>query len=123
MSDNFSALICCSFTQFLFYHDRGGYIFGNASQYAGNDLIRESGGNVVVVVIQYRLGLFGFLPGQKVKDGGALNAGLCKRYLSRLSTDSHSSLFQLVDQQFALEWVQQHVSSCYLSAFFFLQEH
>ena len=43
----------------------------------GNDLIRKSGGNVVVVIIQYRLGLFGFLPGQKVKDGGAMNAGLC----------------------------------------------
>jgi len=46
--------------------------------YNGNDLIREAGGNVVVVVIQYRLGAFGFLAGQKVKDGAVLNAGLCK---------------------------------------------
>lgn len=45
--------------------------------YDGNDLIREAGGNVVVVVIQYRLGLFGFLAGQDVKDEGVLNAGLC----------------------------------------------
>ena len=45
--------------------------------YDGNDLIREAGGDVVVVVIQYRLGLFGFLAGQDVKDGGVLNAGLC----------------------------------------------
>lgn len=29
-----------------------------------------------MVVIQYRLGLFGFLPGAEVKSGGALNAGL-----------------------------------------------
>jgi cholinesterase len=46
--------------------------------YNGNDLVREAGGGVVAVFIQYRLGLFGFLPGEKVKEGGALNAGLCK---------------------------------------------
>jgi cholinesterase len=62
---------------------RGAYVLGSATGffgtfYDGNDLIRESGEGVVVVVIQYRLGLFGFLSGQKVKDGGALNAGLCK---------------------------------------------
>jgi len=64
----------------IFSHCSGGYVVGNATVYGinGNDLIRKSGGNVVVVIIQYRLGLFGFLPGQKVKDGGALNAGLCK---------------------------------------------
>ena len=44
----------------------------------GNDLIREAGGGVVAVMIQYRLGVFGFLPGEKVNEGGALNAGLCK---------------------------------------------
>ena len=51
---------------------------GNESQFNGNDLIREAGGGVVAVFIQYRLGVFGFLPGEKVKEGGALNAGLCK---------------------------------------------
>ncbi|KJA20548.1 hypothetical protein HYPSUDRAFT_68416 [Hypholoma sublateritium FD-334 SS-4] len=76
----------------------GGYAIGGATGlfgtdvYDGNDLIREAGGNVVVVVIQYRLGLFGFLAGQDVKDGGVLNAGL-------------------LDQQFALTWVQQHIES------------
>ena len=34
----------------------------------------------MAVFIQYRLGLFGFLPGEKVKEGGALNAGLCKYF-------------------------------------------
>ena len=53
---------------------RGGYVSGSVSGflgtdiYDGNDLIRESGGNVVVVAIQYRLGLFGFLAGQDVKN-------------------------------------------------------
>ena len=48
--------------------------------YNGNDLVRESGGGVVAVVIQYRLGVFGFLSGEKVKEDGALNAGLCKYF-------------------------------------------
>ncbi|KAI0315766.1 Alpha/Beta hydrolase protein [Amylostereum chailletii] len=41
--------------------------------------------------MQYRLSVFGFLAGEKVKQGGALNAGL-------------------LDQQFALQWVQSHIS-------------
>ncbi|KAJ7599342.1 Alpha/Beta hydrolase protein [Mycena floridula] len=57
----------------------------------GDDLVHESGNNVVAVVIQYRLGLFGFLPGEAVRKGGALNAGL-------------------LDQQFALRWVQNHIN-------------
>ncbi|KAF9447129.1 alpha/beta-hydrolase [Macrolepiota fuliginosa MF-IS2] len=74
----------------------GGYEGGSASVsvgagiYDGNDMVREAGGGVVVVTIQYRLGVFGFLAGQKVHDGGALNAGL-------------------LDQQFALQWVQRHI--------------
>ncbi|KAF8801565.1 alpha/beta-hydrolase [Phlegmacium glaucopus] len=69
----------------------GGYIAGSASQFNGNDLIREASGDVVAVIIQYRLGVFGFLPGKEVKaGGGALNAGL-------------------LDQQAALQWVQQHI--------------
>lgn len=54
----------------------GGYVGGSASTFDGNDLLRESGNGVVVVIIQYRLGLFGFLPGAQVKAQGALNAGL-----------------------------------------------
>ncbi|KAF5361006.1 hypothetical protein D9756_005124 [Leucocoprinus leucothites] len=75
----------------------GGYISGSASGFTGadpfdgDDLVRDAGGGVVAVIIQYRLGVFGFLPGQKVRDGGVLNAGL-------------------LDQQFALQWVQRHIS-------------
>ncbi|KAF9557104.1 alpha/beta-hydrolase [Agrocybe pediades] len=65
------------------------WIHGMAG-YDGNDLVTESGEGVIVVAIQYRLGLFGFLAGRKVKEGGSLNAGL-------------------LDQQFALKWVQQHI--------------
>ncbi|KAF8915838.1 Alpha/Beta hydrolase protein [Mucidula mucida] len=68
----------------------GGYAFGSSAGYNGEDIVRASGDGVVVVIIQYRLGLFGFLAGQKVKEDGALNVGL-------------------LDQQFALKWVQKHV--------------
>lgn len=44
--------------------------------YDGNDLVNDSGGKVISVLIQYRLGLFGFLAGEDVKNNGVLNAGL-----------------------------------------------
>ncbi|KAK1234054.1 hypothetical protein PQX77_002748 [Marasmius sp. AFHP31] len=68
----------------------GGYIAGNASRYDGSDLISRSHSGIVVVVIQYRLGLFGFLSGNAVYSNGALNAGL-------------------LDQHFALRWVNKHI--------------
>ncbi|KAF8158910.1 alpha/beta-hydrolase [Mycena galopus ATCC 62051] len=70
----------------------GGYAIGSASQYNGADLVPDSNNQVVAVVIQYRLGLFGFLAGQQVKDNGALNAGL-------------------LDQEFAFRWVHENVPS------------
>ncbi|KAK0463609.1 Alpha/Beta hydrolase protein [Desarmillaria tabescens] len=69
----------------------GGYVTGSALGAFGNDLIREAGGGVVAVAIQYHLGLFGFLSGESVKAHGTLNAGL-------------------LDQQFALQWVQTHIA-------------
>ncbi|KAJ7056825.1 Alpha/Beta hydrolase protein [Mycena amicta] len=68
----------------------GGYISGAMTVFDGGDIIRQSNNGVVVVLIQYRLGLFGFLPGTAVKQNGALNAGL-------------------LDQDFALRWVNQHI--------------
>ncbi|KAG6913679.1 hypothetical protein DXG01_005189 [Tephrocybe rancida] len=69
----------------------GGYQLGSALGFNGEDTIREAHGGVVAVMIQYRLGVYGFLPGNEVKSGGVLNAGL-------------------LDQEFALKWVQKHVS-------------
>ncbi|KAG1875450.1 Alpha/Beta hydrolase protein [Suillus subalutaceus] len=74
----------------VFIHG-GGYILGAASLYDGADLIVESNYGVITVILQYRLGLFGFLAGQAVKDGGAPNAGL-------------------LDQNYALQWVQAYIS-------------
>ncbi|KAJ7266216.1 alpha beta-hydrolase [Mycena rebaudengoi] len=66
----------------------GGYIGGQADGYNGEDIIRQSNNGIVVVVIQYRLGLFGFLAGSEVKKDGDLNAGL-------------------LDQDFALRWISK----------------
>ncbi|KAJ7678166.1 alpha/beta-hydrolase [Mycena polygramma] len=59
----------------------GGYLAGGASGNRG----------LVVVTIQYRLGVFGFLAGAQVKANGVLNAGL-------------------LDQDFALRWVHTNIA-------------
>ncbi|KAK1234052.1 hypothetical protein PQX77_002746 [Marasmius sp. AFHP31] len=69
----------------------GGYVLGSLSGFDGTDLISQSNGGVVVVTIQYRLGILGFLAGNEVYADGALNAGL-------------------LDQNFALRWVNRHIS-------------
>ncbi|KAJ7511448.1 Alpha/Beta hydrolase protein [Mycena galericulata] len=68
----------------------GAYISGAASsylgvEYNGEDIIWKSNHGVVVVAIQYRL------PRRRRGKDGALNAGL-------------------LDQDFALRWVNQHIS-------------
>lgn len=59
----------------------GGYIGGGIGN-DGNDLITAAHGKVVVVQMQYRIGVFGFLAGVEVKEHGVLNAGLCMSYSS-----------------------------------------
>ncbi|KAI0782411.1 cephalosporin esterase [Irpex lacteus] len=68
----------------------GGYVQGDARNLTGDDLVREAGGGIVVVTLEYRLGVFGFLAGQQVKQKGALNLGL-------------------LDQQAAFRWVQRNI--------------
>nr|GAT46602.1 predicted protein [Mycena chlorophos] len=68
----------------------GGYALGSASDYNGTELVLESNKNAVVVILQYRLGLFGFLAGNEVHEDGAANAGL-------------------LDQEFALRWVNKNI--------------
>ena len=52
------------------------YVALSTAGEGGNNLITEAGGGLVVVNMEYRLGVFGFLPGSQVKQNGALNAGL-----------------------------------------------
>jgi len=75
----------------------GGYVAGSTRGYPGTDIIaltegRPTNEKVVVVTIQYRLGLFGFLAGARIREGGGeYNVGL-------------------LDQRYALEWVQSHIA-------------
>lgn len=54
-------------------------------------MINTNNNSFIVVEIQYRLGAFGQLASAEVHKHGKLNAGL-------------------LDQRFALEWVQKHIS-------------
>lgn len=53
--------------------------------------IEKTGSGIVFVYVNYRVGVYGFLASEKIREDGALNAGL-------------------LDQRKALQWVQQHVS-------------
>ena len=53
--------------------------------------MNTNGNGFVSVVIQYRLGAFGFLASEEVQQRGVVNAGL-------------------LDQRFALQWVQKHIA-------------
>ncbi|KAF2825079.1 alpha/beta-hydrolase [Ophiobolus disseminans] len=67
----------------------GGYGVGDGRQDLTN-LITANGNTFIAVSIQYRLGAFGFLAGDEVFRHGVVNAAL-------------------LDQQFALQWVQDNI--------------
>ncbi|KAK2602565.1 hypothetical protein N8I77_009083 [Diaporthe amygdali] len=74
---------------FLWIHGGGYGDFG--ALYDPSVLMNTNGNGFITVEIQYRLGAFGFLASEEVKTHGQLNAGL-------------------LDQRFALQWVQKHIS-------------
>ena len=70
--------------------DGGGYSdFG--AVYDPSVLMNTNDNGFITVEIQYRLGAFGYLASSDVKTYGQLNVGL-------------------LDQRFALEWVQEHIA-------------
>ena len=70
--------------------DGGGYsVFG--ATYDPSKWMNANNNGFVTVEIQYRLGAFGYLASAQVKKRGQLNAGL-------------------LDQHFALKWVQKHIA-------------
>ena len=68
----------------LVYIHGGGYVQGSGSGLSGPDesdaksFLQRAKGGLIMVVIQYRLGMYGFLAGADVRDAGAANAGLCE---------------------------------------------
>jgi para-nitrobenzyl esterase len=73
----------------ILYIHGGGFTGGTTSSYPEQEL--ATGGPAIVVGIEYRLGVLGFLADE------ALGA--------------HSGDFGLQDQQFAMKWVQQNISA------------
>ena len=76
----------------------GAYIFGSKDNfepllpfYDGSGLIYESGGEIIFVTMNYRLGAYGFLSGGTMEKEGLPNAGLW-------------------DQRAAFQWVQSYIS-------------
>ncbi|KAF2730551.1 alpha/beta-hydrolase [Polyplosphaeria fusca] len=74
---------------FLWIHG-GGYGLFSARTLDPTEFQATNGNNFITVVIQYRLGAFGFLAGADVQEDGTPNAGL-------------------LDMDFALQWVQKYI--------------
>ncbi|KAI9660390.1 MAG: hypothetical protein M1821_009740 [Bathelium mastoideum] len=84
----FAAANASDLPVFVWIHG-GGYGAGQGNQ-GVSMLMGNNSNGFVSVVIQYRLGAFGFLSGDEVHTFGTANAGL-------------------LDQHFALEWVQKYI--------------
>jgi carboxylesterase type B len=70
----------------------GGYTKGSAAENGWAAFVAASGGSIVYVSTQYRLGAYGFLSSSEVRENGQANAGL-------------------LDQRSALEWIQRNIRS------------
>ena len=73
-----------------FFIQGGGFNTGTPTQ-NGSALVIASGGNIIVVSINYRLSAYGFLAGAEIQANGSLNNGL-------------------KDQRMALQWVQDNIA-------------
>lgn len=68
-----------------------GYTANSNPDYIGATVVEESGMNVILVNFNYRVGLWGFLAGEQVREDGDLNVGL-------------------LDQRQLLKWVKTHIA-------------
>ena len=73
------------------YLPGGGYAVNSNIGYNGTDVILASGHEIIFVYVNYRVGVYGFLASEEIRQDGALNVGT-------------------LDQRKALEWVQRHIS-------------
>ncbi len=76
----------------LFIHG-GAYVEGSGDTYPGETLVEPEANPVVVVTINYRLNVFGFLCGKEVMQR------------------SRQCNFGLEDQRLALAWAKKHISA------------
>ncbi len=68
-----------------------GYTLNSNANWNGTEVVRRSGRGIVFVNFGYRVGLWGFLAGERVRADGDLNAGL-------------------LDQRFMMRWVRRHIA-------------
>lgn len=73
-----------------FFISGGGYSGLSNANYRGTDVIPASNHSIILVNFNYRVGAFGFLASEKIRQDGSLNVGL-------------------LDQRKALEWVQKYI--------------
>ncbi|ESZ91062.1 hypothetical protein SBOR_8556 [Sclerotinia borealis F-4128] len=69
----------------------GGYISNSNANFNGSTVVNTSNRGIVFVNFNYRVGPFGFLTSEKVRQNGHLNTGL-------------------LDQRLLLQWVQNHIA-------------
>ncbi|KAH7089535.1 Alpha/Beta hydrolase protein [Paraphoma chrysanthemicola] len=74
----------------FFWIHGGGHNLFSITGLDPTEIMKQNNNGFVSVIIQYRLGAFGFLGGNDIKQDGVLNAGL-------------------IDQNFALKWVQANI--------------
>ena len=77
----------------MFWIPGGGLFAGGSNEYNAKGLVED--GNVIVVTMNYRLGLLGFFAHPEIDEG-----------------DRHALVnYGLLDQQFALRWVRSNIAS------------
>ncbi|KAI0155661.1 hypothetical protein BJ166DRAFT_339116 [Pestalotiopsis sp. NC0098] len=72
------------------YIQGGGYATNSNANYNGTEVVQKSGQGIVFVNFNYRVGLFGFLASDDVRQDGDINVGL-------------------LDQRKLLAWVQKYI--------------
>jgi acetylcholinesterase len=73
-----------------FFIQGGGYNTNSNYNVNGTKVVQQSNNSIVMVGINYRVAMWGFLASEKVRADGDLNAGL-------------------LDQRKAMEWVQRYI--------------
>ncbi|KAH9902169.1 alpha/beta-hydrolase [Xylariomycetidae sp. FL2044] len=69
----------------------GGYTANANANWNGTEVVERSGGNIVFVNFNYRVGLWGFLASERLRADGDLNVGL-------------------LDQRFMMRWVKENIA-------------
>jgi carboxylesterase type B len=73
-----------------FFIQGGGYAANSDRNFNGSEVVAKSNYSMIFVQINYRVGAFGFLASEKIRENGDLNVGL-------------------LDQQKALKWARQNI--------------